>query len=378
VAPDDESGRREELVVTYDLTCAPGEDPRAKALGIALEQTVELPESCVTTEIRQRVVGRLEGVTPLPEGRFRSVIRFDAELAAGDLPQLLNLLFGNISLQSGIRLVDIGWPQSLLDGMPGPRHGIDGLRRACGVSRRRPLLCAALKPLGLSTTELARICHDLASSGVDLIKDDHGLADQRAAPFSERLAACGAAVRRANARTGRSSAYFPNVTAPAGEMDERIERAEAEGCPGILVSPFLVGLDTVRRRARLGGPIVLAHPSLSGGFFHPDHGIAPEVLLGQIFRMIGCDGVIFPNADGRFPFSESTCAAVRDALRGPLGELAPGFPVPGGGIDITRIDHWKRRYGPDTVFLVGGSLYAQPDLAEACSALAAALEGPAD
>ena len=372
------SGRREELVATYELTCADGEEPGAKALGIAYEQTVELPERCVSPAIRRQVVGRVERVDPLPDGRFRSVIHYDAALATGDLPQLLNLLFGNVSLQSGVRLVEVDWPRTVLDGMPGPKHGIDGLRQACGVGQRRPLLCAALKPLGLSAVELGRICHDLARAGVDLIKDDHGLTDQATAPFADRLAACSEAIGRANAARGGSSVYLPNVTAPAGEIDDRIERAVSAGCPGVLVSPFLVGLDTVRERVRRGAPIVLGHPSLSGGFFHPQHGIAPRVLLGQIFRMIGCDGVIFPNADGRFPFSESSCAGIRDALREPLGRLPAGFPVPGGGIDVGRIDHWRRTYGPDTVFLIGGSLYAQPNLARACSALVSALEATGD
>ena len=52
----------------------------------------------------------------------------------------------------------------------------------------------------------------------------------------------------------------------------------------------------------------------------------------------------------------------------------PAFPVPGGGIDVDRIPHWVRAYGADTVFLVGGSLYARPDLAGATRKLADELE----
>ena len=39
--------------------------------------------------------------------------------------------------------------------------------------------------------------------------------------------------------------------------------------------------------------------------------------------------------------------------------------MPGGGIDVRRVPHWIDRYGNERIFLVGGSLYAQPDLARA-------------
>jgi ribulose-bisphosphate carboxylase large chain len=79
--------------------------------------------------------------------------------------------------------------------------------------------------------------------------------------------------------------------------------------------------------------------------------------------------VIFPNAGGRFPFSEQCCDGIHRALRAPLGSIRPAFPVPAGGIAADRVAEWVAHYGPDTIFLVGGSLYAQGDLARAGSAL---------
>lgn len=119
----------------------------------------------------------------------------------------------------------------------------------------------------------------------------------------------------------------------------------------------------MRVMAATSGLAILAHPSLAGAFFHADHGIGAEVLLGEIFRVVGADGVIYPNVGGRFAFSEATCAAINANLRRPLGPLLPSFPVPGGGIDVARLPHWIDRYGTETIFLIGGSLYAQPDVA---------------
>ena len=358
----------ERLRVTYLLTCTEGEDPATKARDIALEQTVELPPGSFPPEIEERIVGKVEMVEPLGDGRWRTVLSYDVGVVGDDTPQLLNLVFGNISLKAGILVTEIEWPASLLAHFPGPKFGIEGLRAMCasgGVRPRRPLLCAALKPMGLSAQQLADICYQFALAGIDIIKDDHGLANQKTAPFRERVERCQEAVAKANGQTGGNSRYFPNLIGSASGIGKRLEFVGSAGCRGVLLSPFLVGLDTVRWIAETSELAILAHPSLAGAFFHPSHGIAPEVMLGQIFRVIGSDGVIYPNVGGRFGFSEAACNAINASLRKPLGPLRPSFPVPGGGIDVAEVPHWIDRYGIDTIFLIGGSLYAQSDLTEA-------------
>src|SRR2546430_10425051 len=52
------------------------------------------------------------------------------------------------------------------------------LFRSLTAARGRPLLCTALKPLGRSAPELAQLTYGFARAGIDLIKDDHSLADQ--------------------------------------------------------------------------------------------------------------------------------------------------------------------------------------------------------
>jgi ribulose-bisphosphate carboxylase large chain len=359
--------------ITYLLTCSAGEDPAAKARAIAFEQTVELPESCVSVELRERIVGRVESVDSVGRTRWRAVVSYPTAAVGPDLPQALNLLFGNISLQQGISVKQVEWPADWLERFTGPRFGIAGIRGLCGSTGGRPLLCAALKPVGLSPAGLARICAAFAGAGVDIVKDDHGLADQSAAPFRLRLEMCREAVSRVNARRGGSTLYVPNVTAPADELEQRVDLARRAGCRMVLLSPLLVGPDMARRVAAESGLAVLSHPALCGAFFGRDHGIAPELLLGDLFRIMGSDGVIYPNVGGRFPFDEGTCMAINAGLRDPLGLLRPAFPVPGGGIDAGKVPHWIERYGPDTIFLIGGSLYARSDLARATEALVAAV-----
>jgi ribulose-bisphosphate carboxylase large chain len=361
------------LGVRYALRLAAGEDAALKALAIGLEQTVELPQALVSGTPQEWLAGRVERVQPTALRRAWVDISYPYEVIGDDLPQCLNVLFGNISLKPGIRIVGIDWPAQLLGSLGGPGYGSAGLR-ALTVAGERPLLCTALKPVGLSARELAERAADFARGGIDIIKDDHGLADQPTAPFAERLAHCQEAIERVNASHGTRALYFPNVTAPAACLHERLAAVRAAGCRGVLVSPWLVGLDTLRLIREGYGLAILAHPALTGSLFGRSAGIAPELLLGDLFRLAGADAVIYPNTGGRFDFSGRTCERLNHHLRRPLAELRPAMPVPAGGMNVSSAAHWVRRYGPDTMLLIGGSLYAQGDLVAGAAALRRAVE----
>src|SRR3989454_6482488 len=357
------------LRVTYHLACS-SRLAAAKARDIAFEQTVEVAADAVPPEVAARVAGRVESVEALRRGRSRAVISFDPGVVCGDLPQLLNLLFGNISLKTGILIAGLEWPDELLTALRGPRLGIAGLRELTGV-RARPLLCTALKPLGLSAPQLAQLAYGFARAGIDLIKDDHSLADQTTAPFAERVERCGEAVARANRETGGNALYFPNATSSPPEIVERAGAARRAGCRGVLVNALPAGLGAVGEIAATTGLAIMSHPALAGAFFQPDHGFAPEVLLGELFRVAGSDAVIYPNVGGRFTFSAGTCAAINAPLRAPPRRGGPAVPAPGGGIDAARGPQWIERYGAGTIFLIGGGLFAQ------AAPLAAGREGGA-
>ncbi len=349
------------LRVTYSLTLDTGESPEAKARGIAFEQTVELPEGRVPADLVNEVVGRVESVEAAGDGKWQTRISYSADLAGGNFSQLMNLLYGNISLLSGIRLVAVEWPADLLAAIPGPTHGVQGLRSLCGVQERRPLTCAVAKPLGLSPRQLAELAGEMARAGVDIIKDDHSLADQPAAPFRERITMCQAAVEEANRAEGTSARYFPSLGGGGRMLRERVGHLQEVGCRGAVVMPFHSGLDTVAGLAYESELALLAHPSGSGVLFGAEHGVAPEVYLGQVLRLAGCDAVIYPHAGGRFRMDESTAGAIRSNLLAELGTLRPSAPAPGGSIDPARLQGWFRLYGPDSVFVVGSSVIRAED-----------------
>jgi ribulose-bisphosphate carboxylase large chain len=350
----------EAIEVVYRVSVAESAlDERIEAL--LLEQTVELPRSALRTDfVRENLVGDVVSKEKLWAGVFRVTLAQPAIAAAGDPAQLLGLLFGNCSLQPEIELEDVRLPDALARKLGGPRFGIAGLRRVAGV-QGRALTASVLKPVGLSVAETASLCHTLALSGLDIIKDDHGLADHSFNPFAERVEACLAATRKAAQETGRNALYVPNLVGRPATVMHQAWQAKHLGAEAVMVSPMVVGLPFLNELADEIGMPVLAHPAFGGSLR-----IAPEALLGKLFRFFGADGVIFPNTGGRFSYSLEVCEGIAKALRAPCA-VAPAFPIPAGGMKAEGTAAALRSYGADAVLLVGGSLLDAPDRDELLS-----------
>lgn len=326
---------------------------------IAYEQTVEVPPALAEADDRvRRWVGRIDSIQPVPGSHdtFEARISYDHLLAGGQLPQLLNLLFGNTSLQKNVSLFDVELPEEFLRGFRGPRFGVSGLRRLLGV-HGRPLLATALKPVGLSISELASLAHEFSLGGGDLVKDDHNLHDATFGAFQERIARCHEAVCRANAQTGRNTLYLPNLMVPVEQIERHLKYALSLGIRGVLVAPFIAGLDVVRSLAERYSMLVMAHPTFAGSYcVEPRHGVETGMLLGKLFRMIGADISIFPNYGGRFSFRQADCQSITRHLRSPLGNLETAWPAPAGGMRFDNLGQMARQYGSDAIFLIGGAL----------------------
>ena len=163
-------------------------------------------------------------------------------------------------------------------------------------------------------------------------------------------------------------------------IGRRARLARDAGAGGLLFCPGLAGLDAMRALAdddTLALPI-LSHPAFQGSFsLHPDGGIAPGCLYGQLNRLAGADATIFPSYGGRFAFTPDDCRDLVDGATRPLGTLAPIFPVPAGGLCIERVPELIRFYGRDCILLIGGDLHRGPDLTENCRDFLAAVTAAA-
>jgi ribulose-bisphosphate carboxylase large chain len=340
------------VTATYRLH-APRDQVDARAEALRLEQTVELPRGAVPEGfVSDEILPRLVSIESEDETHHRIALRFSAASLGDDAGQLLNVLFGNSSLQPDVALVDLDVAASAGTVYGGPRFGVSGLRELTGI-RDRPLTSTALKPVGLSPAQLGSLCETFAVAGIDLIKDDHGLGDHHFCRFEERLDCCLAAIDRAAQRTGRAAVYAPSLAGPPAKIERHLDLCRARGVSAVLMTPMLCGAPLVHQLVESpAGLAVIAHPALAGATR-----IAPQVLLGTIFRLLGADASIFPHDGGRFAHDARSCAAIAKRLREPCGELRPALPVPAGGMSVERAEEVVRFYGRDAMLLIGGSLY---------------------
>jgi ribulose-bisphosphate carboxylase large chain len=329
-------------------------DPREIGSAISVEQTIEFPHELAPTWIQREVVGQITDVT-----ESEVEICYNPDVVGGEFIQFLNVLWGNVSLFPGVRIIDLSLPQSWLRTLRGPRFGIRGLRERLGVPHR-PLLCTALKPMGLDPTALGAAGAQLARAGFDIIKDDHGLANQPWAPWRERVEIVSEAIAAAAAEAGTHSIYLPSVNVPIDRLEAAAFEAKELGAGGLLVLPGLVGFDAMRSLAEndaLALPL-MAHPSFLGSHvMNPDQGISHGIVFGTLMRLAGADISIFPNYGGRFSFTQAECREISAACTAPLGGLAGIWPSPGGGMTLTRLDEIMNFYGPDVALLIGGDLH---------------------
>ncbi|HUB66433.1 MAG TPA: RuBisCO large subunit C-terminal-like domain-containing protein [Candidatus Methylacidiphilales bacterium] len=349
------------LRVTYHVT-APGKpelDERVESL--LLEQTVELPREALRDKfVLENIVGRLVSTDAIGMELHRVIIDFPIIATADDPAQLLNVLFGNSSIQEHVLLADLALPSDWpghKNALPGPQFGSAGLRKIVNVPERA-LTSTALKPIGLSLERIAQLCGLFAQEGIDIIKDDHGLANHSFHPFRERVRACQKALHEANRATGRRSIYAPNLIGTPSTVLEQLRFAEEEGAGAVMIAPMLLGLpfmaEFVSRHAHVP---VIAHPSFGGATR-----TSPELLYGKLFPLYGADATIFANFGGRFAYSRETCGKLARALTSPgIPGLIPSLPMPAGGIKYQQVADVLSFYGREVILLIGGGLYLAGD-----------------
>jgi ribulose-bisphosphate carboxylase large chain len=342
------------ILATYRIT-APESESRVRAEALAVEQSVEMPLAAIGDErIVREVVATVEDIRPRG-GEFDVVLGIAPATTGHEASQLMNMLFGNCSLQPEVQLVDVRFPPGIEKIFPGPRFGIEGIRTLTGA-RGRPLTCTALKPQGSSVEYLAHLARTFALAGIDIIKDDHGIANQAAHPFAERVPAVQKAIAEANRETGGNTIYAPTFSGGGRSLIGEANVAHDHAVKMALVAPMLVGIPAfVEIQADLDIP-VLAHPAFAGA-----NRIAPPVLLGKLFRLFGADATIFPNHGGRFSFSRDTCLALAKAAREPWTGVRAALPVPAGGMTVERVGEMLDSYGIDTMLLIGGGLLCAGD-----------------
>lgn len=342
-----------------------------KATGIAVGLTVgswtELPE--VAKQQMEKYLGKVVSVdvhdgSGEPGTRYADItIAYPDLNFSRDLPALLVTVFGKLSMDGRIKLLDVQPSAEFLQALPGPKFGAAGVRDLLGV-HDRPLVMSIFKSvIGYDLPNLREQFLQQALGGVDLIKDDEILFENPLSPLEKRVPACIGAAREAEQQTGQKLIYFTNLTGPTYELRDNARRAVEAGANGLLFNVLAYGFDALAGLAAdpdIPVPIA-AHPAMAGALYpSPHYGISAPLLLGKLVRMAGADLSLFPSPYGSVVMPKEENLAVRDALLSDKLPHKKAFPVPSAGIHPGLVPLILKDFGPEVVVNAGGGVHGHP------------------
>jgi 2,3-diketo-5-methylthiopentyl-1-phosphate enolase len=361
-----------------------------KAQGIAVGLTVgswtELPEA--KKAAMEKHLGRVVSIDvhepndAQPGERYADIrIAYPDINFSRDLPALLVTIFGKLSMDGRIKLIDLHVSEPFMSAFPGPTFGITGVRDMLGV-HDRPLLMSIFKSvIGHDLSGLREQFLRQALGGVDLIKDDEILFENPDTPLEKRIEVCMSAAREAESVTGQKLLYAVNLTGPTFRLAEQARKAVAAGANALLFNVLAYGFDALHELSRDPSiPIpIMAHPAMAGAYYpSPYYGIAASVLLGKLMRLAGADLVLFPSPYGSVVMPREENLAIQhalvttnlneDYLTAPAQQapsLKPAFPVPSAGIHPGLVPLIIRDFGREVVVNAGGGVHGHPKGADA-------------
>jgi len=293
---------------------------------------------------------------------------FDFE--KGGIPNIMSIIAGNLfglSALRNVRLLDAEFPETVLTHFPGPKYGLEGVRKIAGTEKsRRPHLGTIIKPkVGLSPKETAEVAYEAAVGGVDLVKDDETLVSQSFCPLEERLSKVMEKIDLVKEETGRTVFYALNITGNLRKLFEFADYAVENGANMIMLDILLCGFSALRRLAE--DPSVRlpihCHRAFHAAFTrNPLHGVHMKVIA-RLTRLAGGDQLHTGTAAGKMGLREETGEVVESnkALLQEWGGMKPVFPVASGGIHPALVPKNIEVLGTDLVINAGGGIHGHPD-----------------
>ena len=289
---------------------------------------VELAET-----IETRDAPSLPGVVRPMNGIYRVghvKISFLYENIGPNLPTLISTVVGNLSelpKLTGLRLMDISFPEELVHEFARPQFGVQGTRDLLGV-HVRPIIGAVVKPsVGLSPKETAELVRTLGRAGIDFIKDDELLANPSYAPLQDRVAAIMPVVNELAQERGRKLMYAFNISDQLDKMIQHHDAIVDAGGTCVMVSLNSVGhaaVDHLRRHSQI--PI---HGNRNGwGLFRRYSALGIEFAAYQkLWRLAGVDHLHVNGLGNRSCESDESVVRSIKACLEPMFENDQIMPV---------------------------------------------------
>ncbi|SFB91286.1 2,3-diketo-5-methylthiopentyl-1-phosphate enolase [Bacillus sp. 491mf] len=284
-----------------------------------------------------------------------------------DLPAIFTTVFGKLSLDGEIKLIDLTFSDEIKKSFPGPKFGIDKIRNNLNV-HNRPLLMSIFKGMiGRNIGYLKTQLRDQANGGVDIVKDDEILFDNPLTPLSERIHAGKEVLQSVYETYGHKMLYAVNLSGRTYDLKEKAKQAVDAGADLLLFNVFAYGLDVLQALAEdnnISIPI-MAHPAVSGTYITSKlYGVSSSLLLGKLLRYAGADFSLFPSPYGNVALQQEEALHLAKALTDENEPFKRSFPVPSAGIHPGLVPLLIRDFGEQCVINAGGGIHGHPSGAQ--------------
>jgi len=298
--------------------------------------------------------------------RAEVTIEFPQANFSADIPAILTTIFGKLSLDGEIKLIDIQFSPELANLFPGPTFGLQHFRQTLNVYDRPFLMSIFKGVIGKDLKFLGQQLREQALGGVDFIKDDEILFEHERAPFIERIQLGKQVLQDVYEQTGHRTLYAVNLTGRTTSLLHKAQVATELGADALLFNVHTYGLDVLQELVEhpdVNVPI-MAHPALSGAMISsPTYGISSAVLLGTLSRMAGADFSLFPSPYGSVALEKTQALQTAQAclLEQPWKQT---IPVPSAGIHPGMVPQLVQDFGIDCVINAGGGIHGHPEGAQ--------------
>jgi len=285
----------------------------------------------------------------------------------GGISNLLADIAGNaydLMYIDRLKLMDLTFPKWWEEAFPGPKYGVEGLRKLTRTEgTKRPLVGTIIKPnVGLDARTIGKMVYEVGLGGLDFVKDDEALVNPKYCRLEDRVSAVVEAIDKVKEETGKEILYAFNIT-----MDNHSKMLDAAdlvldngGNHLMIVLPY-VGYGGLRLLAEsdIKAPIHVHRCGHGAYTMVEDHGFSP-VLVSKLARMCGADEIHCGSVEGKFHYDPIEVRRNVAVLRGPWGKFKATMPVSSAGNHPGNVPANVRLMGVDILILAGGGVFGHP------------------
>jgi len=333
-----------------------------------------------TEELKARFAARVESVDTvglvahpsLPSERaasgsyYQAIVKvsWSIENFGYNLPVLVSTVQGNLyELRqfTGLRLLDLDFPQSFVSHFKGPSFAVEGCRKLTGVWDR-PLIGTIIKPsIGLTPETTAAMVQTLAEAGIDFIKDDELLSASANSSFEDRFNAVMDVINRLADKTGKKVMYACNISGEVDEMQRRYEHIVSGGGTCAMISLNSVGLSGAKKIIDNGALAIHGHRNGWGMLTrHPMLGMEFRAYQ-KLWRLAGVDQLHVNGIANKFWETDDSVVRSIESCLEPVGTKPGILPVVSSGQwGGQAFETWRRTQTVDLLYMAGGGIMAHP------------------